>query len=135
MKRKVQVVIIEKSSAANKLIQFRVTAERGGFWQNITGSVEQNESFENAARRELYEECGLNLGPLTDLHLEFSFKDRWGEEVQEKVFLALVTSPRLIRLSSEHQEYRLLPLDKIRPDDFGYISSYEAFLKAKLRAH
>lgn len=135
MKRKVQVVIIEKSSEGFKLIQFRLTPERGGFWQNITGSVDGGESYLEAARRELFEESGLSVGPLIDLNFQFTFKDRWGHEVNEAVFLALLTSPRLVKLSSEHDLYRRLPLECVRPDDFGFPSSYEAFLKAKLKAH
>lgn len=135
MKRKVQVVIIENTSEALKLIKFRLTPERGGFWQNITGSVDEGEDYPEAARRELFEETGLSLGPLTDLDFSFNFKDRWGDEVSERVYLALVKSPRLIKLSSEHDLYRRLPLEHVRPDDFGFSSSYEAFLKAKLKAN
>lgn len=135
MKRKVQVVIIEKDVNQNKLIQFKLTPERGAFWQNITGSVEEGENWEEGARRELLEETGLSVGPLIDLNHHFQFKDRWGHDVEERCFLAFLTSPRLIRLSHEHDSYRSLNLEQVRPDSFGFLSSYEAFLKAKLKAH
>ncbi len=134
MKRKVQVVIIDKSSSPAKLLQFWVNDHRGAFWQNVTGSVDEGESFEAAARRELFEESSLNLGPLKKLPLSFRFVDRYQSEVFEEVYLAELTSPRPIRLSVEHQKWRLLPLEKVRPYHFGFISHYEAFLKAKLKA-
>ena len=86
MKHKVQVVIIEKNAGAPRLLQLRVNHERGGFWQNITGSVEDGESFEAGARRELFEETGLSIGPLYDLDLSYFFEDQYKNQVEEKVF-------------------------------------------------
>ena len=134
MKYKVQVVIIEKENELPSLIQLKMTDSNGGHWQNVTGSVEEGESLETAARRELFEETGLSVGPLLPLDMIFRFKSRWGDEVEEHTFLALIPSPRIIHLSSEHQNFRRLPLGEVRPYCFHYPSNYEAFLKAKLRA-
>ncbi len=134
MKRKVQVVIIEKATQAPRLLQFRMIPSRGGFWQNITGAVDEGEGWQEAARRELLEESGISLGPLIDLEHHFKFIDQYGEHVEERCYLGFLTGLRLIRLSHEHDQFRLQPLGLIRPDSFGFHSNYEAFLKAKLKA-
>lgn len=134
MKRKVQVVIIEKTLQSPRLLQFRMIPARGGYWQNITGAADEGEDWEEAARRELIEEANISVGPLTDLGHHFKFIDRYGDHVEERCFLGIITAPRLIRLSDEHDEFRFQPLKFIRPDSFGFRSNYEAFLIAKLRA-
>jgi len=134
MKRKVQVVIIDKNEETPRLLQFKTNALRGGFWQNITGSVEEGETWEEAAVRELFEESGLKLGPLTDLNFHFKFLIKKEKTVEEHCFLALLTSAHVVQLSHEHDEFRYIPLEDVRPEHFGFASSYDAFLKAKLKA-
>ncbi len=52
-------------------------ASRGRFWQPVTGSVEEGESLEEAARREAIEETGLTfIGHPNSAHCSFEFKSR-----------------------------------------------------------
>ena len=59
-----------------QFLLFKVNESRGGFWQNITGSVEKGESFKEAAIREIHEETGLEYTPfkLIDLMIENRFR-------------------------------------------------------------
>lgn len=55
---------------AGKVLLLRRTAERGGFWQPVTGKIEPGESAGAAARRELLEETGIagEVKPLEYVH-------------------------------------------------------------------
>ncbi len=127
IKQKVQVVTI----AEGQLLLLEFAKERGmseGF-QNITGSVEYDESYAEGAQRELLEEIGI-VGKLVDLHHAFYFNDRWGFSVEEKVFLFNPDKIPSIRLSSEHQSYKWIPINEVKISDFLFPTNFEAFQKA-----
>ena len=53
----------------------RRTPARGGWWQAVTGSVEDGEDLETAVRREVWEETGITtLLDLVDLEYAFPFE-------------------------------------------------------------
>ena len=131
---KVQVVLIylpEEVSISNaQVLLLQMNDERGAHWQSVTGSVDPGENFEQAAKRELIEETGVNAD-IIELDLNFEFHDRWGKDVFEKVYLAKVKSiPKVVISSDEHQNYKWVNLDDISQKSFGYPSNYQAYLKA-----
>ncbi|KKS90145.1 MAG: hypothetical protein UV65_C0020G0007 [Parcubacteria group bacterium GW2011_GWF2_43_11] len=80
--------------------------EKGGFWQPITGNVQKEESFEEAALREIQEETGVSrISRLTDTDYSFDFFDdnRWQHE---RVFGAQLDNDVKIVLSREHTEFK-----------------------------
>lgn len=83
--RKVQVWI----HGQGKVLLLLMQPARGGFWQPVTGGVENGESFEQAALREAREETGIEFGtslPVSIGH-QFEFEDRLGRgTVEEQVF-------------------------------------------------
>jgi len=107
---KIQVWVYRRSPCGKlEILLLQTTAERGNYWQPITGWVEPGESLEVAARREAEEETGWSFpsSPLS-LDLEFSFKGRWGA-AREKAFaleagLNGAAEPRLD--SSEHLAWK-----------------------------
>ncbi len=110
-KRKVQSVIFYCDADQNKhFLLLRVNKKRGLFWQNSTGSVEENESFQEAAIREAIEETALtknNLISIDDANLDFKFKDQWGFEAEEKVFYLKCKELWKVELDpTEHSEYK-----------------------------
>lgn len=129
LKKKVQVVII----AANDVLLFefnnQIPNNYVGF-QNITGGVEGDESFLEAAQRELSEEAGLNF-PVVDLDLEFNFHDRWKKNCIEKVYLCHLDHRPEIILNEEHLHYKWMPLSSTQESDYTFPSNYQAFLAAK----
>jgi 8-oxo-dGTP pyrophosphatase MutT (NUDIX family) len=125
LKQKVQVVTIAEKHLL--LLQFAKDYNEG--FQNITGGVEYDENFVEAARRELLEEIGFASNVL-DIGLTFHFPNRWGESVEEKVFLCLSPHKPTIHLSAEHQSYKWVPLEKVLQSDFHFPSNFEAFQKA-----
>jgi len=52
---------------------------REGFWQGVTGGVEQGEELDEAARRELLEETGFTPLKLERIDFSYSFPvaDEW----------------------------------------------------------
>lgn len=125
IKQKIQVITI----AQGYLLLLQFAKFHGEGFQNITGSVEYDESFLEAARRELVEEIGISDNVL-DLHMTFHFRDRWGDDVEERVFLFNPKKIPDIRLSSEHQSYKWIPIQEVTVKDFVFPTNFEAFLKA-----
>lgn len=135
MHRKIQVVIMEIESVTPHVLLLRTNAERGNFWQNVTGSTEEEESFRIAAERELLEETGIIAAEeLIDLEYCFQYVDQLRKtEVTEVVFLSLLRRrPSQIDLDQfEHDDYSWKPIDGVGADLYKYQSNYQAFLTAK----
>jgi 8-oxo-dGTP pyrophosphatase MutT (NUDIX family) len=130
IKKKIQVVVIAEDSAL--FLEFNSKSKNGpqGF-QNITGSVENGESFEEAAVRELQEEIGVKCSQLSDLKMEFLFNDRWKNKCKEKVFLCLLDKKPAIVLSEEHKSYKWILLSKVQKSDYTFPSNFEALLNSQ----
>ena len=127
--KKVQVVVLHTTNNNTNLLKLQTKADRGEFWQNVTGSIEGSESWEQGALRELEEETGLN-GVLTQLDLVYKFHDRWKRDVEERVFLAQVQSDHVRLCEQEHQAHEWKNISEVTENDFGHKSNYESFLEA-----
>jgi len=90
------------------------------FWQSVTGSLEVDESPEQTAERELFEETGLTTDDI-DIVVQYTgiqniypihsaWRHRYHEKIQynkENVFIVRLSSARDIQLNiNEHCEYR-----------------------------
>ncbi len=129
LKKKVQVVLI----ADNHLLLFefnnQIPNNYVGF-QNITGGVEGDESYEEAAKRELWEEAGLTA-EVIDINLKYEFFDRWKKQCVEQVYLCHLEQRPEITLNEEHLFCKWVPLNEVNPKDYTFPTNYEAFLMAK----
>ena len=86
-------------------LMLKRTPQRGGFWQPVTGNVEDGETFETAALREVQEELGI-ADPLRLIDTEYSYEFTDNDPDQfERVFGLQVSPHQEVRLSSEHTEY------------------------------
>jgi lipoyl(octanoyl) transferase len=107
-----RTVSVVPVAADGRLLLLRRSAERGGFWQQVTGRVEPGETPEAAARRELLEETGADAAvvPLGYRHafaLDPSLnRVRPGELVivEETAFAARLPAGFCPALSAEHAE-------------------------------
>jgi dATP pyrophosphohydrolase len=81
MRQPIQVLTypVKTAGSGREVLLLRRTASRGGFWQGVTGGVEEGESLVEAARRELYEETGLVPFALEQIDYSYSFpvKEEW----------------------------------------------------------
>jgi len=92
LKPKVQVWVFSGLPESLEVLLLKTTPEREGFWQPITGSLEQGEDSRAAAQRELFEETGLRVSEteLRDTGFDFEFESRWGGRVLERVWVCHV---------------------------------------------
>ncbi|MCI0488490.1 MAG: dihydroneopterin triphosphate diphosphatase [Blastocatellia bacterium] len=111
--RSVQVVIFTETHARREYLLLRRVAGHGGFWQSVTGSVEEGETHAQTAVREVREETGIlcREDELIDLGLTNTFEiaEKWlpkyapGVTHNEEVCFALRVEKREARIDpSEH---------------------------------
>lgn len=116
-KRPESVLIVVCTRGGDVLLLRR--REPPDFWQSVTGSLGWDETPDEAARRELFEETGLDAAGLVDCHQQYRFpihtvwRHRYAPDVRENlehVFLLPLPGPIAVRLApAEHTEYLWLP--------------------------
>lgn len=118
-KRPVSVLVLLHDGHGRALLLER--ADRAGFWQSVTGSLEAGETPFQAALRETAEETGIALAPqdLADwhFHTDYEIYPHWRHRYPAGVtrntehwFSARVADPTQVRLSAEHTASHWLPL-------------------------
>ena len=115
----VQVFLVSETNDQRAYLLFQRVAmpelALPAFWQGVTGALEDGESFEEAAIREVGEESGISIGQVlgTSFTQYFPIRAEWrssyGEgpaQVEERVFYAFVPSGTKPDLSAEHQSFK-----------------------------
>ena len=126
-KRPESVLVVVHTTDLDVLLLER--ADHPGYWQSVTGSLEQDESLGAAAMRELLEETGLEEGKLLDWKMESEYviypewRHRYAPGVTrnlEHVFGFTVNERVNVRLSPrEHLNYVWLPYRDAAPKVFS----------------
>ncbi|MGB5445019.1 MAG: NUDIX domain-containing protein, partial [Psychromonas sp.] len=106
-----------------------------GFWQCVSGALEEGENAEMAAYREVFEETAFKLEAVnaTGLTLRYPIQEEWRvlygaepSEVVEHVFVSKISGEPT--LSEEHSEFQWLSYDKaLQRLTFG---DYQAVIQA-----
>jgi 8-oxo-dGTP pyrophosphatase MutT (NUDIX family) len=102
----IQGIICSKTESGNKYLFLKRKAERGGFWQPLSGGVEEGETLKSCLLRELLEETNIcDVVQVINTNFKFQFKvdDEW---LTEYVFMALLDKEILPVLSDEHEDYK-----------------------------
>lgn len=105
-KNQVEAIVFKKlPSGEFSFLMLKRAPQRGGFWQPVTGNVEEGEAFEAAALREVKEELGITeILQMIDTEYSYEFTDN-GLDQFERIFGVQVSPDQEVRLSSEHTEY------------------------------
>ena len=117
-RRPVSVLVVVHSDDAQVLLLQR--AQPFDFWQSVTGSLDEDESHADAARRELFEETGLRdegILEYTGISRQFVIDPRWRDRFEPGIVENVefewryrVPQPVDIRVDGgEHAGYRWLP--------------------------
>lgn len=135
-KRKAQVVLFTNAGDKSKhFLLLKMSGQRNFLWQNVTGSIEDNETFQEGAIREAIEETGLrlkNIKSIIESKLIFTFHDQWQKDVIEKVFAIECHDFWKIKLdSTEHCEYNWIKESELNESSVHYMSNYDALVWAK----
>lgn len=118
-KRPISVLVLLHDNQGNVLLMER--SDRVGFWQSVTGSLEENETPFQAALREVAEETGIQLQPenlkdwayALDYEIFAHWRYRYAPNVthnREHWFSAEIPAGTVVRLSQgEHRAQQWLP--------------------------
>lgn len=114
MRQPIQVegVIFRRTKNGPEYLLLKRLPERNGFWQPVTGGVEDEETHEEALRREVFEETRVrSLISITECLLRFEFADpapnteyAYGVEVSPQDAIMLD--------GNEHSEFRWCTFDE-----------------------
>ena len=102
----VEAMIFRRNGSKVEYLLLKRLPERNGFWQPVTGGVEEGETREEALRREIREETGIKsmITVLEDIYY-FEFSDP--DHNQEYVYGVEVSPSEAIMLDpKEHSEHR-----------------------------
>src|SRR5688500_7393883 len=102
-------------------------AERGNFWQPITGSIEQGETPQQTAKREMAEETGIPVTP-SEIGLKQSFM------IESQFLSAKHTGPIIaseIAFSAAVDSSMRIQLDAQEHDEYGWFTFAEAYEKIR----
>lgn len=113
---------VEKSrEVGGRLLQFLAlhrTPDRGGFWQPLTGGVEDYDAdLPSAVRREAGEELAVSdeqIVSVARVNYEFSFPDDAGVTLTEYAFGLELAKDVEVRLSDEHDALQWDSPDAVR---------------------
>ncbi len=135
-KRKAQAVIYCYAQDKTKhFLLLKMNERRQFLWQNVTGSVEKDESFQEGALREAIEETALqnsNINNITPLQLIFEFQDQWEKEVVEEVFAIEVEKKWEVILDpSEHCDFKWVSENEMNRESVHFSSNFLAIESAR----
>jgi 8-oxo-dGTP pyrophosphatase MutT (NUDIX family) len=136
--KKAQVILaaIDNESQNFKFLLLLTNDQRGKFWQNVTGKIEDEETFEEGGLREVIEETQLDLEAIVDivdLGLSYDFTDGRGRKVHEKSFLIICDNRWDVKIDpKEHQSFKWIDQSEVEEGIVKYRSNLETLEKAKL---
>jgi 8-oxo-dGTP pyrophosphatase MutT (NUDIX family) len=102
----VEAIIFRRNGDKTEYLLLKRLPERNGFWQPVTGGVEEGETRDEALRREVMEETGVRniVAVVEDLYY-FEFSD---PSLNQEYVCGVEVSPteKVVLDGREHSEFR-----------------------------
>jgi len=109
---KVQAIIYRQSLNEIEYLMIKRREEDGGFWQSVTGTLEEGEFLAKCMQREIQEEIGVSE-ILSQTGIIYTYTWRKSSMlITEYVYGIEVSSKTEILLSFEHSEYQWCSFSK-----------------------
>ena len=108
----VEAILFRRENGRTQYLLLKRTPEREGFWQPVTGGVEEGETRIDALKREVTEETGIKgiLGIIEGIHY-FEFSDPYLNK--EYVYGVEVSADEKVVIDeNEHSEFRWCSLQE-----------------------
>lgn len=135
--RKAQVVVavIDEERHSFDFLLLQTNQDRGAFWQNVTGKIEDGETIEEGGLREAIEETNLKIEAIVDmisLGLVYEFTDTRNRKVHEESFLLILDGRWEIKIDPhEHQSFKWIQFEEINRDIVKHESNFECLKKSQ----
>ena len=108
----IEAILFRRKNGRTQYLLLKRTPEREGFWQPVTGGVEEGETRIDALKREVTEETGIKdiLGIIEGIHY-FEFSDPYLNK--EYVYGVEVSADEKVVIDeNEHSEFRWCSLQE-----------------------
>lgn len=112
---KVQGVIYAEENKKRNYLIIKRCENDGGFWQGITGTVEEGELLEDCLTREIKEELGIekeDIAKISQILQTIQWRKQNGFVITEYVYAVKIDRGQEILLSDEHVEYKWCDFDE-----------------------
>ncbi len=110
---KVQGVMYSKINNKLEYLIIKRNANDGGFWQGITGTLEEGEKLVECLIREVSEELGTNkIKKISELKETLQWAKKSGFMITEYVFAVEFDRNLNVTLSEEHDDYKWCSFDE-----------------------
>ncbi len=104
---KVQGVMYSKSKDKLEYLIIKRCEADGGFWQGVTGTLEEGETLNDCLIREIKEELGITkIKNISSLKQTLQWAKKTGFMITEYVFAVKLDKRVKVTLSEEHDEYK-----------------------------
>ena len=108
----VEAILFRRKNGRTKYLLLKRTPEREGFWQPVTGGVEEGETRIDALKREVTEETGIKdiLGIIEGIHY-FEFSDPYLNK-EYVCGVEVSADEKVVIDEKEHSEFRWCSLQE-----------------------
>ena len=104
---KIQGVMYSKNDSKIEYLIIKRCEQDGGFWQGVTGTLEEGEFFKDCLKREIKEELGItHINKISDIKQTFQWAKKSGFMITEYVYMVELNKNEKVTLSEEHVDYK-----------------------------
>jgi len=109
----VEVIVFKVVAGIPMFLMLKRMPNRGGFWQPVTGGVDEGEVLVEAAKREVLEETNISeiVRIIEDVHY-FEFESIGFGWTKEYVFGVECPADTIAKISDEHSEMKWCTLEE-----------------------